>query len=615
MALFTRKTPEPLKTTPEALLASGFNAAWKAVSGTTGALTIKPHKRGDEPPGSHAVLLYSDSNVPLAAFTSGMFRDTGHVLDEKLELLARTWILATALPFAVSAMCVVNFAGSAREAFLWQVMEHAAYSLSSAPGKTDAGIWIAPRFRALLQKQAEKGSLPATTKPEVGSVGLIRAERPGDLPVLDAFCPHSFRFENRGFTTSVRKFSVFTATKRPVLSMEQPVWFKAAFEYTASTAGATPTAVSFYYAFAKTVPSLQGIAGSLFTETARQFLETAGLKPGRLGLKAVESMPPVLDTAPFMTVVFFIRSSGFSLQAAVFAPSETISLLASSGKNPLETLLQLNNTQLEKNLPTLLQSPELRQKIPKVCVNELFRLLSDQDYALVIQNVLLPAYGSKELPALLFYTATVTTTAATPAGPGTMGPGTAPKEYILPYGPLDGQRLELVMPEAFREEFFRNTRTLSNRGIEACAALNELAMHAILDAVRSNRIEASPRLAWLLNELMQKEERVEAQQKMSALTRQGIPFALLRALSPKEGQRICAGLDDRDIALAFVDCEGELSGLSKVISAAKRQRLAEDVQYYKKLISKGEMELADAIAAKEKIAATVTKETEENTGT
>jgi len=597
MALFNRKTPAPEKTTPDALLASAFNASWKAVSGTTGALTFKPMKNGDIPPGSHAVLAYADSNVPVAAFTSGMFRDAESGLDEKLERIARTWLSAAALPAPLSAVCVVSLAGSAREAFLWQVLEHAAYTLSSAPGKNDAALWIAPRFRDLLKMQAETPGRPVQAQQSAAAGGWIRAERPRDLPALDAFCPRSFRFENRGFTTAVRGFAVYAAPQRPSLRMEGPVWFKAAFEYTGKTPGAVPAAVSFYYAFAKQVPSLSGIAGGLFTETVRQFLETAGLAPGRLGLKAAEAMPPVLDAASFVTVDFFVRSSGFSLQAAVFAPAETLALLTGTGGITNTALLRLNAAQLDKNLPSLLRSPELRQKIPKVCVNELFRLLSDQDFTLVIQNVLLPAYGAKELPALLFFTA--------------VAADTPEKEYILPYGPLDGQRLEVAMPDAFREEFFRNTRTLSNRSMESCAALNAQAMQTILEAVRSNRITASPRLAWLMDELVQKEQRAGARDKMEELTRQGIPFALLRALHPKEGQRICAGLDDKDIALALVDCEGELPGLAKVISAAKRQRLAEDVQYYKKLISKGELELAEAVAAKEKIAATVTKETEE----
>jgi len=609
MAFFARKPAEPVKTTPEAILASALTAAWKALTASQSALTLKAPKTDEVPPGTHAVLVFSGSNVPLAAMTSGLFRETGADLAIKLDKFMRAWLAATGLPAGIPAsnltVCTVSLAGPGRETFLWQVMEHKRFDVGGSPGKTDAGLWISAGFKEYLDRRAEglPETAPARTPPAIP--GNFRAERPRDLPVLDAFCPRTFRFENRGFTTAVKGFSVFAAGSGRPLPMEQPVWFKAAFEYTAKTANAVPAAVTLYYAFLKTVPSLPGIAGSLFTETARQFLETAGLQPGRLGLKALEAMPPVLDTAAFLSVDFFVRSSGFSLQAAVFFPAETVPLIAKAGpvpydigsEDPARTLFALNAVRLEQSLPALLHSPDLRQKIPKPCVNELFRLLSDTDFALVIQNVLLPAYGAKELPALLFYTMS------------TAGPDGTEKEIIVPYGPLEGQRLEIFMPEAFREEFFRNTRTLSGNGIEACAALNARAMHDILDAVRSARIDSSPRLAWLMNELIQKEDRAGAEAKLAELKNKGIPFSLLRALHPKEGQRICAALDDRDIALALIDCEAELATLNKIISAAKRQRLAEDVQYYKKLVSKGEMELADAVAAKEKIAATVERET------
>jgi hypothetical protein len=84
----------------------------------------------------------------------------------------------------------------------------------------------------------------------------------------------------------------------------------------------------------------------------------------------------------------------------------------------------------------------------------------------------------------------------------------------------------------------------------------------------------------------------------------------MKELPPTIVQRVCAIIDDRDLALALMDCGEELTALTKNISAARLERLQEDLKFVKNQLENGALQFSLAVTAKEKIQTAIDKATE-----
>jgi hypothetical protein len=399
---------------------------------------------------------------------------------------------------------------------------------------------------------------------------------------------------------------------------EYPVWFKGSFEYLA--AGSTePKALSFIYALSRSAMPLKlspadstrllsGLAGGIFAESAKRYLALSGLKPGRLAFKPLEAAPNLAHSSDLLYVDFSLRDSSLSVPGQLIAPTAALVPLARAwrvslaldalARDGLSAVFDVNSRMLAKGLPAILQSPELRPRVPRFCVNELLRLLSDNDCRLVVQNVLIPDFGAKRLPEIVFHAVTV---------PGPDGQG---RQAILPYGPLDSRRLDSFLPDAFKQGFYEQTRSLQAQPTAACAELNDQALHAIMRASLGGRIDASGRLKYLMREIVLKADRALAEVKLADLRAKGIPFGLLKDLEPKAAQRVAATVDDRDFALALIDSQDAMAGMRGYISMARTDRLREDIEFVRSRIDEGSLSLMDAYDAKEKIRLAIERDAE-----
>lgn len=620
MSIFSRKKKNILKITPEALLASGFAAACTVPSGGPAEFQTRPLDAADTIPGTNAILVFSGSNVPIAALATALAGTdpTG----EKLRQWCRSWITGGALARDGDiTLCEMPLDIPGREAFKWQVMELNALCLGAKKDAVDACLWLSAPLWETVKARAEAAKPePAETTDTSrlsASPGYFLAGRPRDIPVLEAFCAPSFRAGNANYATVFDGFGAFRSGGEASVKTADPLWFKASFEYLETKENSAPKALSYLYAFSKSALGnrrseaekaqlITGLAGALFTESLKYFYSRSRLQSGRFGLKAMEAAPDMANAGPLLCVDFCVQTSSLSLPGTALIPMGAVLLMSQAWKltgapekmkaAPATLVFELNSRMLSAVLPNLLARTEFKAKIPHFCLNELLRQLSHQDYALVLQNVLLPEYGAKDLPALLFYNVTAN------------GPDGQPREYILPYGPLEGQRMEAFMPEAFKPEFLLQVRSLHGRGIEECAALNGEALHKILQAVLAKRIGASPRLTFLMKEMVLKGDQAETAKKLTEYKTQGIPFAHLHKLEAKAGQRVYAVLDDRDIAMALLDCETEIPGMRKFVSAARVERLREDIVFQRKLIKNGTLDLAATLTAKEKIMTALARE-------
>jgi hypothetical protein len=526
MALFFHKKKQIEKTTPEALLASGFSEAFGEATKKMAAFQSRARETAEELPGRMATLVFRGSNIPVAAFVSGLPGLDG----EQHSSICRLWLAASTLAGDQEiTLCNVTLEGPEKDAFLWQVMELKAFCLfSQLPEQTEACLWLSASFWKVLENRAKTTGQeqPEPVLP-LSKPGVFLAERLREIPVLEALCAPAFRSGTAVYSTVVKSFGVFnlqsdtSATGFP-FNIQAPVWFKASFEYLEGQADSQPKALTFLLALSKaSVPKnlpqtdmprfLSAIAESAGAETIKRFLALSGLQAGRLGIKPMEKPPELPKTGDILFVEFSVRASAVSLSAGILIPVQALFLLSKAWKihataerlksDPAGILFELDSRMLAKKLPAIIASPELRTRVPRFCLNELFRLLSDHDFALVLQNVLLPEYGVKGLPALLFYSVTAT------------GADNQSTEHNVPYGPLDGSRLESFLPEASRADFFLQVKSLNGHPLESCTTANSDALHKILQSVLAARIASSPRLEYILREVVLKEDRIETEKK------------------------------------------------------------------------------------------------------
>lgn len=603
MAFFTQKKKTE-KTSPEALLASGFSGAGQESSKITTMYQVRPMKTEDTIPGTNALLAFAHSNVPIFAFSSSIIKN-----DVGLTLLAKTLLLNE----KELSWFEMSLDSSHLETFQWQLMELTPFCLFSKPGKVDACIWLTLKLWETLKKRSE---LPGGKSAEIIDTeyisGVFAAERPLELPVLGVYSAPAFKVGTRQYTSHIQNFGIYTNGQEVPVPFDSAVWFKGSFEY--SDDKIASKIISFMYAFSKaSLPAkltdaealhvLTNLALSRFSESVKKFVSLSQIQPGRLGIKAMEAPPNFTSMGEILGASFIIRDNSVSIPSVMIAPAGTLLILGAGlhvpffqeklAKKASNFLMELNTQLLVQTLPSIINSPELRPRVPFFCLNELFRLLSDQDLSLVIQNILQSEYGEKRLPLLLFYTVTKD------------GSDGNPTEFVVPYGPFDGYRISSFMTAAFKENFFQNTRSLQGWGVEECSKGNAEALHIILQAVLSGRIGSSPRLTYLMRSIVLKAEQSEIEKKLSDLKTRGIPFGFLKEIESRVAQRMCAVLDDKDIALALLDCESELIPMQKIISSTRIARLREDILFHKKQLGAGNLNLSESLAAKEKIMAVI----------
>ncbi len=637
MAFLFRKKQKGELVTIESLFGSLFMGAEVPPSGDLGApqFTLRPMSGDDPFPGKLAHLAFAGSNVPIVACAAS----------ESLEPRARVWLAESGLaadilaPGAEIVWSSMETDGAAAEAFRWQVLELAPYALASGDGSVVALVWLNEPIRAALSSRAEeenekrsgkKGKKKAQealaegdANPDLaaagsGASGRIAAARPRDLPALSAFLAQAFKAGERTYTTVPIAFGICKDGSALSPEPEYPVWFKGSFEYLAA-GSSEPKALSFIYALSRSAMPLKlspadsarmlsGLAGAAFSESAKRYLALSGLKSGRLAFKPLEAPPNLARSPDLLYMDFSLRDSSLSVPGQLIAPAAALVPLARAwrvslapdalARNGLSAVFDVNSRMLVKGLPAILASPELRPRVPRFCVNELLRLLSDGDCRLVVQNVLIPDFGAKRLPDIVFHAVTV---------PGPDGQG---RQAILPYGPLDSRRLDSFLPDAFKQGFYEQTRALQAQPTAACAELNDQALHAIMRATLGGRIDASGRLKYLMREIVLKADRALAEVKLADLRAKGIPFGILKDLEPKAAQRVAATVDDRDFALALIDCPDEMAGMRRYVSMARTDRLREDIAFTRARIDEGSLSLMDAFEAKEKIRLAIERDAE-----
>jgi hypothetical protein len=610
MPLFWRKRKKKGETaSPEAIVAAAVSAALQAM----------PHRRGDyrvlqaedarvpilgEPGMSCGALAFRGSNVPVAAAALAAEPEGKACERSEASALLKEALRALGQEHT-GALCEIDLSGqSYADAFLWQTLELKSIALSRHGGAAEAWLWIESEawdaFKASIGAETDDKAKHGA-KTEEAALPSYRAERPADLAFLEAFAASEFSAASHSFHVDYHSFA-FAKGAQAVADLGLPAeaafsWFKASFERQNASGAAPAEAVSFLYALESSgeqgPDQAKAIIAALFSESVKRFLAMSGSKPGRLGLVPLPHAPDLSASGGLLAVSFRLRVASERLPGAVICPWHACAELAREASSPSDpsdmasSFFAWNTDALALALGEKLAAPE------EPSLNGVLRLLSDKDYALILQNRLVPDHGVKGIPALLSYNELA------------VGRDGQPREIALPFGPLDHWRLESFLPEATREDFRHQARSMQGVTREGCAQANRAALRSLAHAVASGRLTASPRLALVLKRHFLDAERAEDEKKLRSMREAGIPFASLRALDERSAQRACGAISDRDLALAALDCESELPALSKLMSSTKLGRLREDLSFLKKALKAGKLEPSEMIRAKEAVVAVI----------
>jgi hypothetical protein len=615
MGLFKRKKAEAAPLDPLAVLSGGIGSALaKALPGFSGGVALKEAQaeecrkwlsRAGEP--LQCLSLHSGSTDVRAGFflPASAFPASPAGPEAAIESFGSSW--AETFPPSASKVFLYSApvqAGKEASA-LWPLLELKAYALDM--GGRAAWLFIEPSlFDAIVSRSPGDAASAQGGAPGEG----VAVKNAHDFLALDPIAPRAFMSGKYRFGVGAQSFRFIpggeAGAELRAPEGQDAAWFLAGFDL-AQAAGQPPRKLSFIYSFHKgAIKSQSGgtdsdgianaLASGLFQECVREFAAFAKCQPQNPGIKRLQAPPDLSKAGSVLTMRAMVNGPTFRMPFVLAAPGGAVLPLlqawldAASVKRlqarPEALILSMNQRVLSFRLPEMLSPAELRKKVPQMLVSELLNHVSDSDYDLVLQNCLIASLGSKGLPGLFYYNESV---------PGADG---VVRERILPLGPLDPRRLFSHMPEAFRDDYVAHSGQLHANPAALCISRNAEAMKEIAKAVSGGRIQASPRLAWLIREYFLKGLRAADEAVLSEMKAKGLPLAALTALEARLAQKAMARLDDRDAAYAVLDAPEQKEGLRKYISGARMGRLEEELSFLGRQYDSGDSGPEELLRAK-----------------
>lgn len=232
-------------------------------------------------------------------------------------------------------------------------------------------------------------------------------------------------------------------------------------------------------------------------------------------------------------------------------------------------------------------------------------LVTEHDLSIVLQNHLPRALAGRPLRCLYSWSEP----AGEPAGRTQARPN-AQQRVVTPHL-FDEEKLSRHMTRQMRDGWQRESgRNLGTR--DEYLQLNRDILRGIDRAARMKTVLLSPRARFILAELILPPLRARARRRLEETSAAGIPFAALRSMSAPQVQRFLATQPGRMICLGLVGAEAELAFVRKHVSAARAQRLEEDLLLARKQLESGALEWDEAVQAKTELESAARRMIQEN---
>ncbi|MFI5368042.1 MAG: hypothetical protein ACHQ1F_03405 [Spirochaetia bacterium] len=221
-------------------------------------------------------------------------------------------------------------------------------------------------------------------------------------------------------------------------------------------------------------------------------------------------------------------------------------------------------------------------------------LVTEHDLSIVLQNYLPRALAGRPLRRLYAWSEE----AADP-GAGALAGKNVRRRVVTPHL-FDEEKLARHMSRQMRDGWQRESgQNLGTR--DQYLRVNREVLLGIDRAARMKAALLSPRARFLLAEMILPPLRARARRTLQETTAAGIPFAALRTMSAPQAQRFLATQPDKTICLGLVGAEAELAIVRKHVSAARAERLEEDLLLARKQLDGGILEWDEAVQARQEL--------------
>ena len=375
-----------------------------------------------------------------------------------------------------------------------------------------------------------------------------------------------------------------------------------------------PTRLAHWYFFpcadeataARTRETYKEIAGCLFRGALPTLGEALGgrLEKPALGLDVTPDFSGrtrhLLVTAVMrlgsvrMPVEVYIDAAALGPLLRKHCSPEGLAVTARSAVSALPLALALNERLIAKRFHTFpghFRDPQLGPDF--FPFSGFSDLVTEHDLSIVLQNYLPRALGGRPVRSLYAWSEQ----AGDPRAPAPAGD--ARRRIVTPHL-FDEEKLSRHMSRQMRDRWQRESgRNLGTR--EEYLQLNREVLLGIDRAARMKTALLSPRARFVLAEMILPPLRARARRILDETAAAGIPFAALRTMSAPQVQRFFATQPDRTICLGLVGAEAELALVRKHVSAARAERLEEDLLLMRKQLDGGILEWDEAVQAKREL--------------
>ncbi len=290
-----------------------------------------------------------------------------------------------------------------------------------------------------------------------------------------------------------------------------------------------------------------------------------------------------------MPVEVFIDAASLGPLLRKHCSPEGLAVTAKSAVSALPLALALNERLLSKRFHTFpghFRDPQLGPDF--FPFSGFSDLITERDLSIVLQNYLPEALAGRPVRSLYSWSEHQD----------------ARRRVVTPHL-FDEEKLSRHMSRQMRDGWQRESGDLGTR--EEYLQLNRSVVLGIDRAVRMKTALLSPRARFVLAEMILPPLRARARRILEETSTAGIPFAALHTMSAPRVQRFLATRPDRAICLALVGAEAELAFVRKNVSAARAQRLEEDLLLSRRQLEDGGLEWEDAVQAKRELEKAVRK--------
>jgi hypothetical protein len=347
--------------------------------------------------------------------------------------------------------------------------------------------------------------------------------------------------------------------------------------------------------------TIKGLAGCIFREALRTLSTTLNVRPEKPAI-ALDSKPDLAGQTGYLVLKTRVTVGAAAFACDVFVDYALLSPLlkafvdpaeiASAPRGPfavLPLLFCLNQSLFRRRLGSFQRDfTDAGAGEDALPFGIFLDLLSDHDCAVVLQNYALRAAGTRGLRRLFSYAESVQTP-----------DGKTASRIFTPHA-FDEERLLSFLPQNAREDWSVGKRDAAGSAAQYRQANREM-LAGIHQAIKRKTLLVSPRALTVLEKMFMPGVRAKAKDELGRAAASGIPFATIKKLPKAQIQQFFGRQANRLLCIGLIGAENELAFVAANISKKRAAALAEDLEFVRSQHSRGLVETAEVLGAKQEL--------------